>query len=321
MGLNRIIGGAFQDAEGVPVASGYLTLELCSDTQSTNPLAQVVGGLEIRIPLDNNGNIADDAEVYANDTLNPASTCYLVEVFKNDGTRAWKSPQYQQVLSSPSPFDITAWTPGPNGGCGCGSGQGGGLCPEGILLQVDGINNVEQCQLNLAAGSNVTLTDQGNGTVTIASTGGSGGNATFVDAEVPSGTINGINTSFTLAQPPSPSASLILVQDGLLLSPGGVGFTLSGANITCISAPVGNLIAWYRTASSGINFADSEVPTGTINGINSSFTLAHSPNPGASLILIQDGIVLSPTTGFTLAGFHVTTVNPPIANLLAFYRF
>jgi len=321
LALTQITGGNFQDAEGNPVANGFLTLELCSDSQSTSPLAQVVGGLVTKIPLDNNGNIAGTALVFPNDTLNPANSCYLVEVFREDGTRAWKSPQYQQVLSSPTPFDITAWVPGSDAGCGCGSGQGGGVCPSGILLRTNSINNVEQCELNLLAGSNITLTDQGNGSVTIASTGGGGGGtAVFVDAEVPSGTINGINTSFTLAQSPNPAASLILVQDGVTLNP-GVGFSISGANITTTFAPIANLLAWYRVSSSGINFADSEVPTGTINGINSSFTLAHSPNPGASLMLIQDGIILSPGTGFTLAGFHVTTTNPPIANLLAFYRF
>lgn len=322
MSLVQVIGGNFQDPQGTVVANGYLTLELCSDSQSTSPLAQIVGGLVTKIPLDNNGNIAGTAMVFPNDTLNPANSCYLVEVFKQDGTRAWKSPQYQQILSSPNPFDVTVWVPGSDAGCGCGSGQGGGLCPSGILLQTNGINNVDQCQLSLEAGSDITLTDNGNGIVTIASTGGSGGNATFVDAEIPSGTINGINASFTLANPPTPAGSLVLVQDGVVLSPGGVGYTLSGANITCTNAPIVNLIAWYRISSSGINFADSEIPTGTINGVNSSFTLAHSPNPGASLMLIQDGILLSPSgVGFTLAGNHVTTTNPPIANLLAFYRY
>ena len=51
---------------------------------------------------------------------------------------------------------------------GCG---GGGT----ITLKTNGTNNGSQSILNLKAGSNVTLTDDGVGGVTIASTGGSGG--------------------------------------------------------------------------------------------------------------------------------------------------
>lgn len=68
----------------------------------------------------------------------------------------------------------------------------------------------------------------------------------FSDAETPDGSIDGSNTSFTLANVPNPAASLILVQDGVTLAPDGVGFTLSGADITTISAPFATLLAWYR---------------------------------------------------------------------------
>jgi hypothetical protein len=58
---------------------------------------------------------------------------------------------------------------------GCG-GSGGGS----ITLKTNGVNNGSQSILNLKAGSNVTLTDAGNGDVTIASTGGGGGSVTSV---------------------------------------------------------------------------------------------------------------------------------------------
>lgn len=86
--------------------------------------------------------------------------------------------------------------------------------------------------------------------------GGGGGGGTvpnFADEETPGGSINGSNTAFTLANAPSPAASLILVQSsgaggGAVLKAGGVDFTLSGLNITLVNAPAtgDSLLAWYR---------------------------------------------------------------------------
>ncbi len=55
--------------------------------------------------------------------------------------------------------------------------------------------------------------------------------------ETPTGAINGVNTAFTLSAAPSPASSLFLFLDGQRLDPGGVDFTLAGANITMTFAP------------------------------------------------------------------------------------
>ena len=47
--------------------------------------------------------------------------------------------------------------------------------PSALVLQTNGVVNGSQSVLNLAAGTGVTLTDNGSGTVTIASSGGGGG--------------------------------------------------------------------------------------------------------------------------------------------------
>ena len=52
----------------------------------------------------------------------------------------------------------------------------------------------------------------------------------FVDSEVPGGMIDGNNLSFTLANTPTPAASLKLYKNGVLLNQGG-DYTLSGSNI------------------------------------------------------------------------------------------
>lgn len=70
----------------------------------------------------------------------------------------------------------------------------------------------------------------------------------FADAETPSGTIDGSNATFTLAQTPSPAASLQLFLNGAYQTAGGVDYTLSGATITFGSAPLTSSIirAHYR---------------------------------------------------------------------------
>lgn len=71
----------------------------------------------------------------------------------------------------------------------------------------------------------------------------------YADQETPAGTINGANLTFTLATPPNPSRSLLLVRNGLLLNEGS-DYTLSGNTITFATAADpqsgDSLLAWYR---------------------------------------------------------------------------
>jgi hypothetical protein len=66
---------------------------------------------------------------------------------------------------------------------------------------------------------------------------GTGATATFVDSEVPNGTVDGNNLIFTLAAAPLPAASLKLYKNGVLLNQDG-DYTLTGANISFVSAGV-----------------------------------------------------------------------------------
>jgi hypothetical protein len=53
----------------------------------------------------------------------------------------------------------------------------------------------------------------------------------FVDGESPAGAINGTNASFTLAQTPSPAASLAVYRNGIRLK-SGLDYTFTGTSIT-----------------------------------------------------------------------------------------
>jgi hypothetical protein len=66
-------------------------------------------------------------------------------------------------------------------------------------------------------------------------------------SEVPSGALNGSNTTFTLSVAPSPASSLFFFWNGQLLKAGGEDYTLTGSTIEMNIAPIASekLIAYY----------------------------------------------------------------------------
>lgn len=66
---------------------------------------------------------------------------------------------------------------------GGASGSGGSGVGYGITLQTNGVDNVVQTLLNLEAGTNMTITDNGNGTITFDAVGGGGGGSPYVSTE------------------------------------------------------------------------------------------------------------------------------------------
>jgi len=106
-------------------------------------------------------------------------------------------------------------------------------------------------RLNFIEGSNITITmatddDKAETDITIASTGGSSVN--FADKEIPTGTIDGVNVTFTLAHTPT-AGSELLFRNGVLQNvTGGSDYGIASAIITFTSAPgVGDvLLCSYR---------------------------------------------------------------------------
>jgi len=94
------------------------------------------------------------------------------------------------------------------------------------------------------AGSGVTISTNSDGNKVIAAS----SSTSFADNETPTGLINSSNVTYTLANTPSPAASLLLYLNGQLLTAGGVDYTLATATITMVNAPGtgGALKAWYR---------------------------------------------------------------------------
>lgn len=136
---------------------------------------------------------------------------------------------------------------------------------------------------------------------------------TFIDGEVPAGTINGTNAAFTLANVPNPPASVALFRNGLLLTQGG-DYTLSSNALTfqtgAVPQPNDVLLASYRLSVTipGVGFVDQETPTGAINGVNATYTLSHTPSPNTSLAVYRNGLRMSAGVDYTLSGAVITFV-------------
>lgn len=161
--------------------------------------------------------------------------------------------------------------------------------------------------------------------------GASSGGPAFVDAESPAGIVDGSNTIFTLANPPNPASSLTLYRNGLLQKT-GMDYSVSGATIQLVAGsgpqPADILVASYRIAGLGagatVVFVDGETPAGALDGVNSGFTLAGTPNPSASLALFRNGLLQKAGADYSLAGANIqflpSALPQPGDNLLANYR-
>lgn len=70
---------------------------------------------------------------------------------------------------------------------------------------------------------------------------------------------------------------------------------------------------WTSSPLSGasLNVADAEVPSGSINGSNTAFTIAHTPSPTSSLVGELNGQRIYQTSDFTVSGASITMLGAP----------
>jgi hypothetical protein len=77
--------------------------------------------------------------------------------------------------------------------------------------------------------------------------------------------------------------------------------------------------------ANGPRNVDNEIPAGAINGINNTFTLAHSPSPAASVLYFRNGQLQQQGIGkdYTIAGNTITTNTTPQTGdtIQAYYRY
>lgn len=122
-------------------------------------------------------------------------------------------------------------------------GSGGGSVTTVSVVSANGfagsVSNASSTP-GITVSTTVTGVLKGNGTAISAATAGTDYMAPsdFVTRETPSGSINGSNTSFTLANTPISGTEMLYLNGILLVVGSGNDYTISGATITMQYAPV-----------------------------------------------------------------------------------
>jgi hypothetical protein len=97
----------------------------------------------------------------------------------------------------------------------------------------------------------------------------------------------------------------------------GTGFTVSRSAVIdgtgALDGAIGNLSDCVHVdgtagpcGSGSASFVDGETPGGTLNGSNAVFSLVNAPNPGSSLALYRNGLLLRQGGDYLLSGDAIT---------------
>ncbi len=269
-------------------------------------------------------------------TANPPVN-YQAAYNSSDGLTTWI--ETWQVPPSSTPLTLAEVRVASSGGGGTGTGPGSGTSVAiaqvvGLSAYLSSLNNSIASLTALIAGVNTSIANISNSlsnlNAKVNSLTSGTTSASFQDAETPGGTVNGSNANFTLAYTPGAAASLKLFKNGILQA-SGTDYTLSAANVTFGSNSIPKtgdvLLAYYRLPGTGplATFVDDEIPAGTYNGTNLTFTLSQAPNPTASVKLFKNGALLQQGADYTVSGSTITferqSITPqPGDSVYAYYR-
>ena len=144
------------------------------------------------------------------------------------------------------------------------------------------------------------------------SSGGSGGSTLLTELvlnEAPTGAVDGVNTTFTLAYIPATASSVMLWLNGQLLTQGaGNDFTVTSQTLTMSFPPqLGDiLLTMYTKSAQAKLFAMNEAATKVVTAGVIGFELANTPTPSSSLMLFLNGQLLTQGSDYTLSGKNVS---------------
>jgi len=189
-------------------------------------------------------------------------------------------------------FDASLNITGPGTGAGCTGGSG-------ITLKTNGTNNGSQSILNLAAGTNMTLTDNGSGTVTFASSGGGGGGSfTILESHTAS---NSASLAFTTCLSHTTTYDSYMIQfvnlypvtDGAKIGfqmstnggssyDGGSNYSWSATANVANGSPSGN----GSTSATMMNVVNGQSSNAAGNPLSGSVQMFGAPASGSSVNLV-----------------------------------
>jgi hypothetical protein len=174
----------------------------------------------------------------------------------------------------------------------------------------------------LVAGSNISVSTNLNGSITIASTAGAGNTVSFMRwMEVPVGDVDGINTVYSLSKAPAPANALMLYVNGVLQRPGAENDYYLTSNTFMLNYPPvsgSHLLATYRytdVVPTGKLMAWLENVSGPTDGLNKTFHLSSPPSPTNSLMLYVNGVLQTQSVDKDYVLVSGSTVQTRIAPL------
>lgn len=150
--------------------------------------------------------------------------------------------------------------------------------------------------------------------------GGGGGGAGAITGTIPISSVIGLTNALAL-----------LPLEGIGYAPGLTAVINSSGQIIGASGNLGDCVRVNGSSGpcgfAGVlpQFSDSELPTGSINGSNATFTLAYVASPPSSLQLYLNGLRMDQNVDYTISGTTITFVPASVPQtgdvLLATYRY
>ena len=329
-GLTTIQDTLF-DADGARY-NGTLTIQW-STFDTTNPGTIIQQRKTVQVA---NGNLL--VQLAPNNTATPPANTYSV-FYQSDGDQQYMETWSVQV--SANPLKVTQVRIGTVSG-GLASGLGGGVATtESQVTNLVSDLNARPIKGPGFGTNAVAVVDQNGQIETVV---GNAGDCVFVDgttgpcsnvvlpsfvtAEIPGGTVDGNNGTFTLANAPS-GTSLMLFRNGLLLQ-SGTDYSLNGTTIqfaaTAIPQPQDSLAAEYRI-DSGLGssaISDGGSGTGAGTGVNGCGAVGAASKGAAYSVQASDNgylLIQTANAGFTLPatipapGWCVVLLNTNAANI------
>jgi hypothetical protein len=142
----------------------------------------------------------------------------------------------------------------------------------------------------------------------------------FVNKETPSGNIDGINTTYTLTHTPTVGSDHLYL-NGILIEDGAsTDYLISGSTII-FSEPLLNgsklLCTYYYADETPVKiFKDKEIPSGSINGTNTTFILQYLPVEGSEHLYLNGVLQESGAENdYTISDSTITFKEAPPTNM------
>lgn len=132
--------------------------------------------------------------------------------------------------------------------------------------------------------------------------------------EIPSGSINSSNTSFTISAAPYSTNSLLIFRNGLYQIP-TTEYTLSGTNVVFVTAPTtgAEVMAVYAVGKTIPYNYYQESTTVSVTG-TTTYTLANPPGNARGVNIFINGLQRRYTDDFTISGSTITFGTAPSYN-------